>query len=184
MRGALAQSVEQWIENPRVPGSIPGGATMINLFQKDVMETLITVVHVAVALFLILVVLVQGGNSGGVGAAFGGGNTQGMFGAAGATSFLGKLTYGAAFIFMMTSISLVVMQGGRKPGLADKINEKVAEEQKAEETKVEPETAVPAPSADSPVAEPAAAQDVAPVEPAAVETPASEASSEPASAAQ
>ena len=26
--GALAQLVEQWTENPRVPGSIPGGATM------------------------------------------------------------------------------------------------------------------------------------------------------------
>ena len=26
--GALAQSVEQWIENPRVPSSILGGATI------------------------------------------------------------------------------------------------------------------------------------------------------------
>lgn len=75
------------------------------------METLVTVVHVIVALFMILVVLVQGGNSGGVGAAFGGGNSQGVFGATGATSFLGKLTYGAAFVFMVTSISLTIIQG-------------------------------------------------------------------------
>ena len=27
MRGTLAQMVEQWTENPCVPGSIPGGTT-------------------------------------------------------------------------------------------------------------------------------------------------------------
>jgi hypothetical protein len=28
--GAIAQSVEQWTENPCVPGSIPGGTTSLN----------------------------------------------------------------------------------------------------------------------------------------------------------
>jgi hypothetical protein len=28
--GAIAQSVEQWTENPCVPGSIPGGTTTLN----------------------------------------------------------------------------------------------------------------------------------------------------------
>ena len=28
--GAIAQSVEQWTENPCVPGSIPGGTTILN----------------------------------------------------------------------------------------------------------------------------------------------------------
>ncbi len=101
------------------------------------METLVTIVHVSVALFMILVVLVQGGNQGGIGAAFGGGNSQGVFGAAGATSFLGKLTYGAAGIFMFTSISLAIIQGtggsaGLKPLLRENI-EKVQEESKATE---------------------------------------------------
>jgi preprotein translocase subunit SecG len=86
------------------------------------LETLITVIHVTVAIFMVLVVLVQGGHQGGMGAAFGGGNTQGMFGATGATSFLGKLTYGAAMIFMITSISLTLIQGGRgKIGLSEKL---------------------------------------------------------------
>lgn len=75
------------------------------------MELFVTTVHVIVAVFMILVVLVQGGNQGGIGAAFGGGNSQGVFGASGATSFLGKLTYGAAFIFMITCVSLVILQG-------------------------------------------------------------------------
>ena len=74
------------------------------------METFITIIHIVVALFMILVVLVQGGNQGGIGAALGGGNSQGVFGAAGATSFLAKLTYWAAAIFMLTSISLTVME--------------------------------------------------------------------------
>jgi preprotein translocase subunit SecG len=75
------------------------------------MELFVTIIHVIVAIFLVIVVLVQGGNQGGMGAAFGGGNTQGVFGAAGATSFLGKLTYGAAFIFMLSTIALTAMQG-------------------------------------------------------------------------
>jgi hypothetical protein len=29
LNGALAQLVEQWTENPCVPGSIPGGTTLI-----------------------------------------------------------------------------------------------------------------------------------------------------------
>ena len=89
------------------------------------METLVTTLHVIVTLFLILVVLVQGGNQGGVGAAFGGGNSQGVFGATGATSLLGKLTYVAAIVFMMTSILLAVLQGGGLGGgLSDKLKEK------------------------------------------------------------
>ena len=63
------------------------------------METFMTVVHVLVAIFAILVVLVQGGNQGGVSAALGGGgNSTSAFGATGATSFFGKLTYAAAAI--------------------------------------------------------------------------------------
>ena len=86
------------------------------------MELLITILHVTVALFMILVVLVQGGNQGGISAAFGGGNSQGVFGAAGATSLLGKLTYAAAGIFMVTTISLTILMGkGGNVGLTDKL---------------------------------------------------------------
>ncbi len=97
------------------------------------MEALVTIIHISVALFMILVVLVQGGNQGGIGAAFGGGNSQGVFGAAGATSFLGKLTYGAAMIFMVTSISLAIIQGtGGNVGLKDMLRQ---EKEKTMETK-------------------------------------------------
>ena len=98
------------------------------------METLVTVIHVLVALFMILVVLIQGGNQGGVGAAFGGGNSQGVFGASGATSLLGKLTYAAAAVFMVTSMGLHKIQGGASDvGAVDDIKKKAEELQKKEE---------------------------------------------------
>ena len=86
------------------------------------METLVTVLHMLVASFLILVVLVQAGNAGGVGAAFGSGNSSGVFGATGANKFLSNLTYVAATVFMATSLVLTVMQGKTgKTGLQEKL---------------------------------------------------------------
>lgn len=94
------------------------------------MELFVTIVHIIAALFMILVVLLQGGNSGGVGAAFGGGNTQGVFGASGATTFFAKLTYAVAGVFMITSVSLTYLQTqSGKTGLQDKLKEAAAAEQ-------------------------------------------------------
>ena len=95
------------------------------------MENLITVIHVLTALFMIIVVLIQGGNAGGIGAAFGGGNSQGFFGASGANTFLSRLTYVCAGIFMITSVTLSVMQSNSgKTGLTEKL-EKLGESQEA-----------------------------------------------------
>ena len=58
------------------------------------MITLVTVVHVIVCVFLILVILLQAGKGGGMGGAFGGAGAQTVFGGRGATTFLGKLTAG------------------------------------------------------------------------------------------
>ena len=68
--------------------------------------TLVTVVHVVVCVFLILVILLQAGKGGGMGAAFGGAGAQTVFGGRGAQTFLGKMTAGAAAVFMLTSLSL------------------------------------------------------------------------------
>jgi preprotein translocase subunit SecG len=70
------------------------------------LTTLITVVHVVVCVFLILVILLQAGKGGGMGAAFGGAGAQTVFGGRGAQTFLGKITAGAAAIFMLTSLGL------------------------------------------------------------------------------
>ena len=70
------------------------------------MGAVITVLHVIACIFLIAVVLLQRGKGAQVGAVFGGGAGATLFGSRGAGNFLTKLTAGAAFVFMMTSLSL------------------------------------------------------------------------------
>ncbi len=70
-------------------------------------ETLVTLIHVATCVFLILVILLQSGKGGGVSAAFGGGAGAAL-GQRAAATVLGKLTAAGAFIFMLTSMTLAV----------------------------------------------------------------------------
>jgi len=78
---------------------------------------LITVLHVLVCLFLIIVVLLQSGQSGDIAAAFGGMGSQTAFGPRGAATVLTKATTWCAVIFMLTSITLSVAASRRSgPG--------------------------------------------------------------------
>jgi len=70
------------------------------------MHTFLTVLHVIVCVFLILVVLLQAGKGGGMGIAFGGSGSQTVFGSSGAGNFLTRLTSITAVIFMVTSLGL------------------------------------------------------------------------------
>ena len=70
------------------------------------MAIFLTVLHVVVAITLILFVLLQAGKGGGIGAAFGGGSSDTLFGASGPAGILGKLTTAAAILFMMSSLLL------------------------------------------------------------------------------
>jgi preprotein translocase subunit SecG len=81
------------------------------------MVTLITVLHVLAAIFLILIVLLQSGKGASLGAAFGGAS-QTVFGATGATSFLTKLTAASAIIFMVTSLTLAYFSTRSESSLA------------------------------------------------------------------
>ena len=72
------------------------------------MITLLTIIHIIVCLFIIIVVLLQSGQSADIAAAFGGAGSQTAFGPRGATTVLSKATTWAAIIFMFTSISLSV----------------------------------------------------------------------------
>ena len=75
------------------------------------MTILLTILHVAVCLFLIAVVLLQSGKGAEMGASFGSSGSQSVFGAGGGTTFLSKLTTGAAVIFMLTSLTLAYISG-------------------------------------------------------------------------
>src|SRR5579863_5299132 len=72
------------------------------------MIILVTLVHIVVCFFIIVVVLLQSGKSGDVAAAFGGMGSQTAFGPRGAASVLSKATTWSAIIFMVTSITLSV----------------------------------------------------------------------------
>lgn len=75
------------------------------------MYTLIVILHIIVSVALILVILLQTGKGSDIGAVFGGGSSQTLFGSTGPTSFLSKLTAGAAIIFMLTSLFLAYFAG-------------------------------------------------------------------------
>ena len=72
------------------------------------MITLITIIHIIVCFFLIVVVLLQSGKSGDIAAAFGGMGSQTAFGPRGAATALSMATTWSAIIFMVTSITLSV----------------------------------------------------------------------------
>jgi preprotein translocase subunit SecG len=80
------------------------------------MSALLVIVHVIVCIALILIVLLQTGKGADMGAAFGGGGSQTLFGSTGASSFLGKATTGAAVVFMVTSLSLAYVSTNRVGG--------------------------------------------------------------------
>ncbi len=70
-------------------------------------------VHILASLFLIFVVLLQSGKSGDIASAFGGAGSQTAFGPRGSGNVLTKATAFAAALFMVTSLSLVMLgQGG------------------------------------------------------------------------
>jgi preprotein translocase subunit SecG len=68
-------------------------------------KIILVLVHVLVCTALILIVLLQRGKGASMGAVFGG-SSQAVFGSAGATSFLHKITTISAIVFMLTSLGL------------------------------------------------------------------------------
>jgi len=73
---------------------------------------LLTAIHIIVAVFLIVLVLMQKSHDQGVGAAFGGGMTDTMFGG-GTTTALVRMTIWCACILLMTTLILAVLHSHR-----------------------------------------------------------------------
>ncbi len=69
-------------------------------------EPVFLVMHFVFAIFLIGVILLQSGKGSDIGTAFGVGNSQALLGTTGAPTLLTKLTAVAAFMFLVTSLSL------------------------------------------------------------------------------
>ena len=85
------------------------------LFQENYENhvILLSSSHVIVCIALIMIVLLQTGKGADMGAAFGGGSSQTLFGSTGASTFLSKATTVAAIIFMVTSLALAYLSSHR-----------------------------------------------------------------------
>jgi len=70
------------------------------------MHMLIMVVHIITCILLVIAVLLQAGKGADLGAVFGGGGSQTLFGSAGPADFLNKATRVLVGIFMFTSLTL------------------------------------------------------------------------------
>jgi len=72
------------------------------------MESIVLVLHVLVAIAMVALVLLQQGKGAEMGASFGAGASQTVFGAAGSAGFLIKATAVLSAIFFVTSLGLAV----------------------------------------------------------------------------
>ena len=73
------------------------------------MVILLTIVHVIICVFLVIVVLLQSGKAADLAGAFGGMGSQTAFGPRGSATVLSKATTIAAALFMVTSLTLAIM---------------------------------------------------------------------------
>jgi len=98
---------------------------------------------------LIMIVLLQTGKGADMGAAFGGGSSQTLFGSTGGSTFLGKMTTVAAVVFMITSLGLAYLSGHSMKNsiMTDKkapIEQKAAPAEPEKSSHSEPENSQPA----------------------------------------
>jgi preprotein translocase subunit SecG len=115
------------------------------------MIALVTTLHVIVALFLIIVVLLQTGKRADLAGAFGGGGSQTAFGTRGAATVLSRATAWSAGIFMVTSLVLTLLQSGAGPGSKSVLDSVPAPATKtAPAVPPAPASKAPAPSAPAP----------------------------------
>jgi preprotein translocase subunit SecG len=78
------------------------------------MMTAIAIFHLLISIALILVVLLQTGRGSDMGAAFGSGASQTLFGSSGTSGFMTKVTTGVVVMFMVTSLVLAYMYSHRE----------------------------------------------------------------------
>ena len=92
----------------------------------ELFHTPLTVLHVIVCLVVMLVVLIQPGKSGGLGAALGGAGAQQIFGGRGAGNFLSRTTWIAASVFFVTSITLAYISTSTGDSLQNLVKARAA----------------------------------------------------------
>lgn len=115
------------------------------------MTILLTIIHVLVCVFLVIVVLLQSGKAADLAGAFGGMGSQTAFGPRGAATVLSKATTIAAGLFMLTSLSLAIL-ATKNAGTASSVldRQQPAKKSAAPVTATPPGQAAPAQTAPIP----------------------------------
>ena len=72
-------------------------------------SNILLVVHLVMAVTIVVLVLLQQGKGSDMGAAFGGGSSQSLFGARGSANFLSRLTSVLVTLFFITSLVLAYL---------------------------------------------------------------------------
>lgn len=124
----------------------------------------ILTIHIALCIVLIGLVLLQQGKGADLGAAFGSGSSNTVFGAAGATAFITKLTTGIAISFMITTVMLINIYSAHSRSVAAGSNLQISSDPvkalvdkakgPAPEGEVKGENGAAAPAPVAPAAEP------------------------------
>ncbi len=108
------------------------------------MIILLTIVHVVVCLFLIIVVLLQSGKAADLAGAFGGMGSQTAFGPRGSATLLSKATTISAILFMFTSLSLSIFATRGGGGAGSTVLEKHTQTPPAKSAPAKPQQKAPA----------------------------------------
>src|SRR5215831_13798113 len=116
------------------------------------MLVLLTIIHVLVCVFLIIVVLLQSGKAADLAGAFGGMGSQTAFGPRGSATLLSKATTVSAIVFMLTSITLSIL-ATRGSGLGTSV---LDQSRPAPQAPAVPAPAAPAPTQQAPAQAPPA----------------------------
>ncbi|SPF46447.1 Protein translocase subunit secG [Candidatus Sulfopaludibacter sp. SbA4] len=120
-----------------------GGEPVPYTEGNDMLYILTLIVHIAVCIFLIIVVLLQSGKAADLAGAFGGMGSQTAFGPRGSATLLSRATTVSAILFMVTSLSLSIL-ATRSAGLGTTVLEDVQQ-------KTAPAKSQPAPTPGKPI---------------------------------
>src|SRR5579862_9907473 len=94
------------------------------------LTVVVTILHIIVCIFLIIVVLLQSGKAADLAGAFGGMGSQTAFGPRGSATLLSKATTISAIVFMCTSLALSIL-ASRSSGGAGTVLERTTPAKKS-----------------------------------------------------
>ena len=104
--------------------------------------TLLTLIHIFIAIFLIIFVLLQDSKGGAMGIiGGGGGGSDTVFGTGGASSFLVKATRTVAILFAISCLTLTYLSTGSKNSVTDDFVPAVAPAEKSMSNEAQPREA-------------------------------------------